>query len=87
MTSRTQDFKNLKKMDIFVLLVTFELLSHYPNMIHIIQILVSSHWLRKNIQWITDKVFREKLMVEMASKFSSRTLPNFCFRLFLFLFS
>ena len=41
---------------IFVLLVTFELISHYPN-------IDSSHWLTHYIELITDKVFREKLMV------------------------
>ena len=41
---------------IFVLLVTFELISPYPK-------IDSSNWLRKCVQWIIDKVFREKLMV------------------------
>ena len=39
MTSITQEFKIFKKIGFFVLLVTFEVLSHYPNIIHIIQIL------------------------------------------------
>ena len=54
-----QDFKFFfKKLGIFVLVDTFELLSHYPNIIHNIQIVSYSHWLRKDVQWITDKVFR-----------------------------
>ena len=65
MTSMTQDFNFFFNffLNIFVLLVTFELLSHYPNIIHIIQILLKSHCLREDIELITDKVFREKLMV------------------------
>ena len=50
----TKDFK--KKIDIFVLLVTFEILSHYPN-------IDISHWLKEDIQWITDGFFFEKYMV------------------------
>ena len=57
----TQDFKNLKKnSDIFVLLVTFEILSYYPN-------IDSSLWLKEDILWITDKIFREKFLVKMVS--------------------
>ena len=56
MISLTQEFK-IKKMEIFVLMVTFELLSHYPNIIQLIQILFSSHWLGKEIQRMTDNVF------------------------------
>ena len=53
----TQDFKKLKKkLYIFVLLVTFEILSHYPN-------IDISHWLTENVQWIADKNCIEKLMV------------------------
>ena len=53
----TQDFKKLKKkLDIFVLLVTFEILSHYPN-------IDISHWLAEDVQWIADKNFIEKFMV------------------------
>ena len=54
----TQDFKKfLKKfLDIFVLLVTFEILPHYPK-------IDSSHWLNKDVQWITDNNFIEKFMV------------------------
>ena len=64
MTSMTHDFNFLKFfMDIFLLLVTFELLSHYLNIIHIIQKLFESHWLQEDVQLIADKVFREKLMV------------------------
>ena len=52
MTSMTQDFKKLKKkfLNIFVLLVTFEILSHYPN-------INSSYWLKEDVQWVTDKNF------------------------------
>ena len=40
MTSMTEELKNLKKNWIFfVLLVTFELLSHYPNIKQNIEIL------------------------------------------------
>ena len=53
----TQDLNFKKKfVVIFVLLVTFELISHHSN-------IDSSQWLRKNIQWITHKVCREKPMV------------------------
>ena len=49
MTSMTQDFRKFKKkLDIFVLLVTFEILSHYPN-------IDSSHWHKESVQWITEK--------------------------------
>ena len=53
----TQDFKKFKKFffDIFVLLVTFEILSHYPN-------IDISHWLQKDVQCITDKNFLEQFM-------------------------
>ena len=53
MTSMTQDFIFL---DIFISLVTFEVLSHYPN-------IDSSHWLKEAVQWITDKDFIVKFMV------------------------
>ena len=60
-------------MVIFVLLVTFELISHYPN-------IDSSHWLRKYVQLITDKFFREMRMIQMALTLSSLTfLLNFWF--------
>ena len=42
-------------LDIFVLLVAFELLSHYPN-------IDNSHWLRNDVQWIRDEVFRETFL-------------------------
>ena len=45
----TQDFKFF--LDISVLLVTFEILSHYLT--------DSSYWLQENVQWITDNIFRE----------------------------
>ena len=53
MTSMPQDFKEILKnfFDIFVYLVSVGILSHYPKN-------DSSNWLRKNIQWIKDKVFR-----------------------------
>ena len=57
MISMTQDFKNFKKiLDIFVLLVTFEILSHYPN-------IDISHWLTEDVQWITDKKLIEIFVV------------------------
>ena len=57
MTSMTRDLNFfLIFVVIFVLLVTFELISHYPNV-------DSSHCFRKYVQWITAKIFREKLMV------------------------
>ena len=52
-----QDFKKLKKkLDIFVLLVTFEIFSHYPN-------IDISHWLTADVEWIADINFIEKFMV------------------------
>ena len=39
----------------FLLLFPLEILSHYPE-------IDNAHFLRKDIQWILDKVFREKLM-------------------------
>ena len=58
MTSMLQDFEKilLKFMDIFVLLVLLELLSFYPD-------INSSYWFKEDVQWMIDKVFREKLMV------------------------
>ena len=57
MTSITQDFKKLKKkLAIFVLLVTFEILSYYSN----IDIL---KWLKVDVHRITDKNFIEKFRV------------------------
>ena len=71
MTSMTQKIKR-KFLEIFVLLVIFEILSHYPY-------IDISHWLKKDVHWITDKNFMEKFMV-MASTRSSRTfLLNFWF--------
>ena len=55
-----------------MLLVTFEILSHYA--------IDSSYSLQEDFQWITDKVIAEKLWFQMASTFYSRTsLPNFWF--------
>ena len=60
----------------FVLLVTFEILTCYPN-------INGSHWFSEEDHWITAKVFRENLM---ASTLSSRSFPqNFWFCLFLLL--
>ena len=52
MTSLTQDIKKILKifLDVFVLLNTFEILTHYPN-------IDISHWLKEDIHWITDKNF------------------------------
>ena len=64
MTSLTQDLKNLKKiLDIFVLLVTFEILSHYPN-------IDSSNWLREDVQWNRDKNFMKNLWFKWLRHFS-----------------
>ena len=43
-------------LDIFVLLVLFEILTRYP-------FIDSSYWLREDVKWFTDKVFGEKLIV------------------------
>ena len=63
MTSMTQDFKKFQKffLDISVFLVTFEILSNYP--------IDSSYWLQEDVQWITDKIFGEKLMVSNGFDF------------------
>ena len=56
MTSMTQDLNFFKIfLDIFVILVTFELISHYPK-------IDSSYWLIKYVLWITDKVSSEKFL-------------------------
>ena len=54
----TTKFKNFSKnfMDVFVLLDPLEILSHYPDT-------DIYHWLSGRLQWIMDKVFRERLMV------------------------
>ena len=36
-----------------VILVPFEIVLHYPNN-------DSAHWLSEDVQWIVEKVFREK---------------------------
>ena len=60
-------------LDISISLVPFEFLRHYLNT-------DSSNLLREAVQWIKEKVFREQLMIYMASIFSSRTfLLNFWF--------
>ena len=46
----------ISKHDIFLLLVSLENLSHSPG-------IENSHWLREDVQYILDKIFREKLMV------------------------
>ena len=57
MTSITQVFLVSKEdSDIFLILVPLEILSHYPN-------IDKSHWLRKDVQLIIDKVFGEKIIV------------------------
>ena len=49
-----QNFK--KKIQIFFgNLIPFEILFRFPT-------IDSSHWLRKDVQWIVDKVFREKMV-------------------------
>ena len=47
--------KIFRFLDIFILLVTFELLSHYP-------IIASANWLERDVHSHTDKIYREKLM-------------------------
>ena len=49
-----QDFNFFKIFRIFFYYwFTFELLSHY-------RYVDSSHWLREDAQWITDRIFTEK---------------------------
>ena len=43
-------------LDILLLLVPLEILSHYPD-------IDISHWLGEDFQWIMDKAFKEKLLV------------------------
>ena len=66
--------------DFFLFLVLFVILSHYD-------ITDSSHCLREYVQMTIDKVFREELMVKVFSKISRTFLMEFCFLLFLWLFS
>ena len=54
MASMTQDFEVF--FDIFLLLVPLEILSHYPD-------IDNSHWLKEDVQWVVDKVSREKFIV------------------------
>ena len=73
MTSMQQDLKVFQKnfLDSFVILVSLLILSHYPD-------IDISNWLSEKFQRITDKAFREKLIVLMASTLSDRTfLTNF----------
>ena len=74
MTSMSRVFIIPKNLGFFfVILVPFELLSHYPN-------INGSYWLREDFQGIIVKVVRETRVVLMASTFSSRTfLLNFWF--------
>ena len=52
-------------------MVLFDILSHYI-------VINSSHWLKKDVQWILDKIFREPIMVSMASKlYSFNSLGSF----------
>ena len=51
-----QDFQFFLFLDIFLLLVPVEIVSHYPD-------IDSSHWLREDVQWIIDKGFRENFTV------------------------
>ena len=60
------DYK-IKYLDIFVLLVPLEIVSHYPD-------IDSIYWLREDAQWIMDKFFRDKLMVQMAQALSRNFL-------------
>ena len=46
----------LSILDISILLVPLEILSHYSD-------IDVTHWLKDDVQWTTDKVFSEKLMV------------------------
>ena len=51
----TKDFKSLKiLLDISLLLVIFEILSYDPKS-------DITYWLQENVQWITDKIFGEKI--------------------------
>ena len=50
-----QDFKIKKSLDVFLLLVPLEIILLYTDT-------DISQWLRKIVQWIMVKVFREKLM-------------------------
>ena len=56
MTSMPQEFNFFLLFDFFVLLVPFEISSSFPK-------IECSHWFTKDVKWITDKVFREKLLV------------------------
>ena len=67
MTSMTQDVKNISNfLDNFVVLVIFELISHYPK-------IDNAQWLTREMQRTMDRVFWEKLMVQMALNLSSLT--------------
>ena len=58
MNSTPKDFKIWKKnsLDIFVIMVPLEIFSNYPD-------IDISYWLKEDVQWSMDKVFREKLVV------------------------
>ena len=69
----TQDLISLNFCGYIRFIGYFELISQYAN-------IDSSHWLKKYVQWTNDKVFRQKLMVQMSSTLSSCTsLLNFWF--------
>ena len=55
MTSMPQDFNFFLIFGHFVLLVPFEILSRYPNV-------DGFYCFGENVQWILEKVLREKLM-------------------------
>ena len=61
----TQDFKKfLKKFfDIFVLLITFEILSHYPN-------IDISHWLKEDLDHTLRKIYGLNGFDTFLSQFS-----------------
>ena len=64
----------------FLFLDPFEILSHFP-------ITDCSHWYREDVERIIDEIYKEELMINIASTLYSRTfLLNFGFRLFLLLF-
>ena len=52
----TQDFKKFTFYGYFRIIGYFEILSHYLE-------IDNSYWLKEVVLWITDKVFREKLLV------------------------
>ena len=57
---------------LLVILVPFEILSHYPK-------IDISNLLKENVQLIREKIFREKFISLMASTLFSRIFLNFWF--------